>query len=147
MEHHIVPHITGKLLALPLHIKLSWKRFATSKRFSLFWGVSIPKREGLIGLAPGKDPCHIWLKFLWQSHQTWHCFAPVAWLATLVRRVLNFFFWLKQVLDRGPEQRESKLTVLCPLIIIILISYIIIYYIIIKLWRTIPAGTGNGTPH
>jgi hypothetical protein len=43
------------------------------------------------------------------------------------------FFWFKQVLDRGPEQRESKLTVLCPLIIIILISYINIYYFIIKL--------------
>ncbi len=40
-------------------------------------------------------------------------------------------FWFKQVLDRGPEQRESKMTVLCPLIIIIFISYIIIYYIII----------------
>ncbi len=33
-----------------------------------------------------------------------------------------FFFWLKRVLDQGPEQRESKMTVLCPLIIIILIS-------------------------
>jgi hypothetical protein len=43
------------------------------------------------------------------------------------------FFWFKQVLDRGPEQRESKLTVLCLLIIIKLISYITIYYIIIKL--------------
>jgi hypothetical protein len=30
--------------------------------------------------------------------------------------------WFKQVLDWGPEQRESKMTVLCPLIIIILIS-------------------------
>ncbi len=38
----------------------------------------------------------------------------------------------KWVLDRGPEQRESKLTVLFLLIIIIFISYIIIYYIIIK---------------
>jgi hypothetical protein len=45
------------------------------------------------------------------------------------------FFWFKRVLDRGPEQRESKMTVLCPLIIIILISYIIIYYIIIKLLK------------
>jgi hypothetical protein len=44
----------------------------------------------------------------------------------------TFFFWFKWVLDRDPEQRESKLTVLCLLIIIILISYII-YYIIIKL--------------
>ncbi len=56
-------------------------------------------------------------------------------------RVLEFnndgemtgFFWLKRVLDWGPEHRESKMTVLCPLIIIILTSYIIIYYIIIKL--------------
>jgi hypothetical protein len=36
------------------------------------------------------------------------------------------YFWFKRVLDRGPEQRESKLTVLCMLIIIILISYIIL---------------------
>ncbi len=41
--------------------------------------------------------------------------------------------WFKRFLDRGPEQRESKLTVLCLLIIIVLISDIIIYYIIIKL--------------
>ncbi len=40
---------------------------------------------------------------------------------------------LKWVLDWGPEQRESKMTVLCPLIIIILINKIIIYYIIIRL--------------
>ncbi len=44
-----------------------------------------------------------------------------------------FFFWLKRVPDRDPEQRKTNLTVLCLLIIIILISYIIIYYIIIKL--------------
>ncbi len=46
----------------------------------------------------------------------------------LVRYSQNvfFFFWFKRVLDCGPEQRESKLTVLCLLIIIILISYIII---------------------
>ncbi len=43
------------------------------------------------------------------------------------------FFWFKRVLDRGPEERESKLTVLCLLIITILISYIIKYHIIIKL--------------
>jgi hypothetical protein len=43
------------------------------------------------------------------------------------------FFWFKWVLDKGPEQKESKLTVLCPLIIIILIKYTIIYYIIIRL--------------
>ncbi len=34
----------------------------------------------------------------------------------------NIFFWLKRVLDRGPEHRESKMTVLCPLIILIWIS-------------------------
>jgi hypothetical protein len=33
-------------------------------------------------------------------------------------------------MDRGPEHRESKMTVLCLLIIMILISEIIIYYII-----------------
>ncbi len=44
--------------------------------------------------------------------------------------VSSVFFWLKRVLDRGPEHRESKMTGLCPLIIIILISQIIIYYII-----------------
>ncbi len=32
------------------------------------------------------------------------------------------FFWFKWVLDRGPEQRESKMTVLCLLITIILIN-------------------------
>jgi hypothetical protein len=43
-------------------------------------------------------------------------------------------FWgLKRVLDRGQEQRESKMTALYPLIITILISSIIICYIIIKL--------------
>jgi hypothetical protein len=45
--------------------------------------------------------------------------------------IFKSFFWLKWDLDQGPEQRESKPTVLCPLIIIILISCIIIYYIII----------------
>ncbi len=34
----------------------------------------------------------------------------------------NIFFLLKRVLDRGPEHRESKMTVLCLLIILILIS-------------------------
>jgi uncharacterized membrane protein len=38
-----------------------------------------------------------------------------------------------QATGSGPDQRESKLIGLCPLIIIILISYIIIYYFIIKL--------------
>jgi hypothetical protein len=42
-------------------------------------------------------------------------------------------FWFKQVLDQGREQRDSKLTVRCLRIIIILISYIIMYYIIIEL--------------
>jgi hypothetical protein len=46
---------------------------------------------------------------------------------------LFFFFWLMWVLDRGPEWRESNLTVLCLLIFIILISYIIIFYTIFKL--------------
>ncbi len=44
----------------------------------------------------------------------------------------SVFFWFKRVLDRAPEQRESKLTVLCPLIFILLISYIIMYYFIIN---------------
>jgi hypothetical protein len=35
---------------------------------------------------------------------------------------LQEFFCLKRVLDQGPEHRESKMTVLCLLIIIILIS-------------------------
>ncbi len=47
--------------------------------------------------------------------------------------VIYVFFWFKRVLDWGPEQIESKLTVLSPLIIIVLISYIIIYNIVIKL--------------
>jgi hypothetical protein len=37
-----------------------------------------------------------------------------------------FFVWFKRVLDQSSEQRESKLTVLCPPIIIILISYIVL---------------------
>ncbi len=41
------------------------------------------------------------------------------------------FFWFKRVLDWGPEQRESNLTVLSPLIIIILISYITIIKLLI----------------
>jgi len=65
---------------------------------------------------------------------------------TVIGVTLVHVFLFKWVLDRGPEQRESKLTVLCLLIIIMLISYIIMYYIIIKLLgRTIPAETGNGT--
>jgi hypothetical protein len=32
------------------------------------------------------------------------------------------FLWLKRVLDQGQEQSESKMTVLSPLIIIILIT-------------------------
>ncbi len=64
-------------------------------------------------------------------------FSVPAWMQFLLHfwHILKgswWFFWFKQVLDRGPEQRESKLTVLCQLIIIILISYIFIYYIIIK---------------
>jgi hypothetical protein len=37
-----------------------------------------------------------------------------------------FFFWFKRIPESGPEQRESDMTVLCLLIIIILICYIII---------------------
>jgi len=59
--------------------------------------------------------------------------------------VFYFHFLVKQVLGRGPEQRESGKTVLYPLIIIIiLISYIISKSLIRR--RTIPAETGNGTP-
>jgi hypothetical protein len=52
---------------------------------------------------------------------------------TLQNVTLSCCFWFMRVMDRCPEQRESKLTVLCQLIIIILMSYIIIYFIIIKL--------------
>ncbi len=38
-----------------------------------------------------------------------------------LQQTMCVLFWLKRVLDRGPEHRESKMTVLCPLIIIILI--------------------------
>ncbi len=54
-------------------------------------------------------------------------------LVSIMCCTIATFFWFNRVLDRGPEQRESKLTVLSPLNIIILISFIIIYYIIIKL--------------
>ncbi len=40
----------------------------------------------------------------------------------------NYFLLFKRVPGRGPEQRDPNKAVLCPLIIIILISYIIIYY-------------------
>jgi hypothetical protein len=50
-----------------------------------------------------------------------------------LKEIAIVIFLVEQVLGRGPEQRESKETVLCPLVIIILISYIIIYHIIIKL--------------
>ncbi len=40
--------------------------------------------------------------------------------------------FFKRVLDRGPEQRESKLIVLCQLIIIKLISSIIIKLLIME---------------
>jgi hypothetical protein len=43
----------------------------------------------------------------------------------------SLFFWFKRVLHRGPEHRESKMTVLGLLIIIILIIIIIIIIIII----------------
>jgi hypothetical protein len=41
---------------------------------------------------------------------------------SFIVNVFVWFFWLKRVLDRGPEHRESKINVLCLLIIIILIS-------------------------
>jgi hypothetical protein len=54
------------------------------------------------------------------------------WMRTVVSNMVTLlffvFFWFKWVPDRGPEQRESNLTVLCVMIIIILISCIIIYY-------------------
>ncbi len=40
----------------------------------------------------------------------------------------QIFVLVKQVRGRGPEQREPNKAVLFPLIIIILITYIIIYY-------------------
>jgi hypothetical protein len=47
----------------------------------------------------------------------------------IVNRVIFFNFLVKWVPGRGPVQRESGKTVLYPLIIIILLfSYIIIYY-------------------
>jgi hypothetical protein len=71
-----------------------------------------------------------WVSSVWPD---WAKFGHLATFYLNMATVRNIFFWFKQVLDRGPEQRESKLTVLCPLIIRILISYIIIYYIIFKL--------------
>jgi hypothetical protein len=40
----------------------------------------------------------------------------------IIVQATRCFFWLKRVLDRGPKYRESKMTVLCQLIIIILVS-------------------------
>ncbi len=41
---------------------------------------------------------------------------------TFEMHIKSVLFLFKQILDRGPEHRVSKLTVLCLLIIIILIS-------------------------
>ncbi len=60
-------------------------------------------------------------------------FFSLLWLENKPGIFWRFFFWFKQLLDWGQEQRESKMTVLCLLITIILISYMIIHYIIIKL--------------
>jgi hypothetical protein len=70
-------------------------------------------------------------------HRLFPLFSRLSWTCWKIDKYFflkhSYFFWVKLVLDRGPEQRESKLTVLCLPIIIILISYIIMYYIIIKL--------------
>ncbi len=48
---------------------------------------------------------------------------PISKLFLLKWQVIEIqFFWFKQVLDQGPEHRESKMTVLCPLTTIIQIS-------------------------
>jgi hypothetical protein len=54
-------------------------------------------------------------------------------LASIMCCTIATIFSFNRVLGPGSEQRVSKLTVLSPLNIIILISFIIIYYIIIKL--------------
>jgi hypothetical protein len=76
--------------------------------------------------------------FKFHFHQL-ACFAML-WIVKEISTISIFFpimvkniVWFKRVLDRSPEQRESKMAVLCPLITIIFISYIIIYYNIIKL--------------
>ncbi len=76
--------------------------------------------------------------FYFTFHQL-ACFAML-WIVKEISTISIFFpimvkniVWFKRVLDRRPEQRESKMTVLCPLITKILISYIITYYIIIIL--------------
>jgi hypothetical protein len=56
---------------------------------------------------------------------------------------IGSIFFVKWVPGQGPEQRESGNTVLYPLIIIILISYIVIK-LLVKM-RTVPAETGNRT--
>ncbi len=89
---------------------------------------SLPQHHLFLALPPN---CH------WCNRMHHLQCDQIGWnLATFYLNMGNsskhVFFWFKRVLSRGPEQRESKLTVLCPLIIIILISYII-YYIIIKL--------------
>jgi hypothetical protein len=63
-------------------------------------------------------------RHLFQWHLLWQHFSdctskmrsPGVWWSG------ECFFWFKRVPDQGPEQRESNLTVLCLLIIIILIS-------------------------
>ncbi len=65
-------------------------------------------------------------RLIWDNYSS--LLAPL-----VIFKEIKWFFWFKWVLDRGPEQRESKMTVFCLLIIIILISKITIYYIVIKL--------------
>jgi hypothetical protein len=54
-------------------------------------------------------------------------------MTKIILNLFLLFFLFKWVLHGGQEQRESKLTVLCLLIIMILINYTIVYYIVIKL--------------
>ncbi len=56
-------------------------------------------------------------------------------VASSQKQSIHMWFFsccFKRVRDQGPDQRESNLTVLCLLIIIILISYIIIKLLIVE---------------
>ncbi len=78
-----------------------------------------PGRNYINGLSP--SPCrpggaHMQVPGLIELKCNSAQFCPThGQILKIVLIIFNAcFFWLKRVLERGPEQRESKMTVLCP---------------------------------
>jgi hypothetical protein len=65
---------------------------------------------------------------MWLICQLYKCYKFDTFRQIFIFRILFIYFLVKRCPGRGPEQRESEKTVLCPQIIIILIIYIMIYY-------------------